>query len=252
MNREELKEYIGVTASSLGHVEKDYFQHIVLGALSRRWSAYLVFKGGTALQKIGVVPRFSEDLDFTEQKEISPERIADTVSKAIGSYNYPAEFDSFSDQEMTAGFRMKIQGPLYRNNRGLCSIRLEVSRREEVIRSPSVEEIDPHYRDILPYVIRVMDRGEIAAEKVRAILTRDQVRDLYDLSQLVKKGVDLDRGLVDLKLKYYDMKLEVSDLVERCRTLSKRWERDLGTLIESVPPRDEALEAVFSVVEGLR
>ena len=68
MNRDELRKYIGITGYSLGHVEKDYFQHIILGALSRNFGETLVFKGGTALQKLGVINRFSEDLDFTTQK----------------------------------------------------------------------------------------------------------------------------------------------------------------------------------------
>ncbi len=146
MNREELKEYIGITAFSLGHVEKDYIQHIVLSSLSRKWSGHLVFKGGTALQKIGLVNRFSEDLDFTEKKVLSPNKLADTVVKSIESYNYPVEVDEYSDEEITSGFRLKVQGPLYRNNRGVCSVRLQISRREEILKDPTSKEIDPPYR----------------------------------------------------------------------------------------------------------
>jgi len=249
MNREELKEYVGTTAFSLGHVEKDYFQHIVLGALSRKWSAYLVFKGETALQKIGLITRFSEDLDFTEEKDIYPDDLADTVVKAIRSYNYPVEVDRFSDKDITAGFRLKIQGPLYRSNRGVCSIRLEVSRREDVFIDPNVKEINPPYRDVLPYVIKVMDKNEIVAEKVRAILTREKVRDLYDLSKLIENNVEFDRDLIDRKLKYYDMRFDTSEFIERCRELSKRWYKDLRSLMENVPPKNEALEVIISEIK---
>lgn len=246
MNREELKEYVGTTAFSLGHVEKDYLQHIVLGALSRKWSAYLVFKGGTALQKIGLIPRFSEDLDFTEEKDISPDSLADTVVKAIELYNYPVEADRFSNKEITAGFRLKIQGPLYRSNRGICSIRLEVSRREDVLLDSDVKEINPVYKDVLPYVIKVMDKNEIAAEKIRAILTRDNVKDLYDLSALIANNVGLNRDLIDKKLAYYDMRFDTSVFIERCKELSKRWYKDLGSLMEHVPSKNEALELILS------
>ncbi len=252
MNREELSSYVGITAFSLGHVEKDYFQHIVLGALSRKWSSYLVFKGGTALQKIGLLPRFSEDLDFTEEREISPNSIAETVVKSIESYNYPVETDSFSDQEISAGFRAKIQGPLYRNNRGVCSIRLEISRREDVLLDPETEEIDPPYKDVLPYVVRVMDKDEIAAEKIRAMMTRDKVRDLYDLFMLIKDGVELDEGIINKKLDFYDMSLNISDLLDRCETLSKRWDKDLRSLMETVPSKENALDLVVSELDEIR
>ena len=77
MNRNELRRYIGITGYSLGQVEKDYFQHIVLAALSRKMAGSLVFKGGTALQKAGVVSRFSEDLDFTLTGDIASGRKRD-------------------------------------------------------------------------------------------------------------------------------------------------------------------------------
>jgi len=82
MNREELRRYVGVTRFSLGQVEKDYFQHIVLGAISRRMAGLLVFKGGTALQKMGLLTRFSEDLDFTITGEVTLEWLKGTASTA--------------------------------------------------------------------------------------------------------------------------------------------------------------------------
>ncbi|MEF8835598.1 MAG: nucleotidyl transferase AbiEii/AbiGii toxin family protein [Candidatus Thermoplasmatota archaeon] len=251
MNREELKEYVGTTAFSLGHVEKDYIQHIVLGSLSRNWSGYLVFKGGTALQKIGLVNRFSEDLDFTEKNEISPNKLADTVVKAIESYNFPVEVDEFSDKEITSGFRVKVEGPLYRNNRGVCSIRLQVSRREEVLKDPIKKEIDPPYRDVLPYVIKVMDKDEIAAEKVRAILTRDKVRDVYDLYKLIENDAGLDRDMIEKKLGYYEMELERSEFIQRVKELSKRWDTDLRSLMDTVPEKEKALETLTSEMKAV-
>ncbi len=251
MNREELKQYIGVTAFSLGHVEKDYFQHIVLSALSRRWGSYLVFKGGTALQKIGLLSRFSEDLDFTEDKDLPIDIIAENVARAIGSYNYPVETDNLTDTEMTAGFRVKIRGPLYRNNRGICTIRVEISRREKILIEPEVQEIDPPYKDVLPYVVRVMDRDEIAAEKIRAVMTRDKVRDLYDLYMLIEHGASLHRDMVEKKLKFYRISFEPSDVAGRCEELAKRWDKDLSSLMETVPPKEIALARVRSEISKI-
>lgn len=89
-----------------------------------------------------------------------------------------------------------MEGPLYRNNRGVCSIRLQVSRREEVLKDLIRKEIDPPYRDVLPYVIKIRDKDEIAAEKVRAILTRDKVRDVYDLYKLIESDARLDKNMI--------------------------------------------------------
>ena len=44
---------------------------------------------------------------------------------------------------------------------------------------------------------------EVAAEKVRAIMTRDKPRDMYDICILIKKGYNLHEFLVRKKLEKY-------------------------------------------------
>ena len=118
------------------------------------------------------------------------------------------------------------------------------TRIKTVLVDPEVTEINPVYKDILPYVIKVMNIKENIAEKVRAVLTRDNVRDLYDLSILVGNRGRFDRDLIDKKLTYYDMRFDTSAFIERCNELSKRWYKDLGSLMEHVPPKDKAVELI--------
>lgn len=188
MNREELRKYIGITGYSLGQVEKDYFQHMILGALSRKSGGELVFKGGTALQKTGVIPRFSEDLDFTKRKEINLQGLIKDTLNVIKNYNFQTKADKIVDDERTMGFRIKIQGPLYRNRRGICTVRVEVSKREKVILDPERRELTPPYSDILPYLIYIMQKEEILSEKIRAVYTRHRARDLYDIYKILERG----------------------------------------------------------------
>ena len=242
MNREELKKYIGVSGYSLGQVEKDYFQHIILAKLSRDLAGVMVFKGGTAMQKIGLIPRFSEDLDFTLTKETTVEKLMTPVKNVLKTYNYEAEYDNFKDDTRTLGFRIKIIGPLFRNNKGLCTIKVEVSRREEVFLSPETHHIDTPYSNILPYVLNIMDLSEMAAEKVRTILTRDKARDLYDLYMLIGRGIVIHRDMVNKKLKYYDMKFDQKIYEDRCKLVSRNWSKELDSLMETTPPEDVVLD----------
>ena len=244
MNREELKVYVGVTAYSMGQVEKDYLQHIVLGALSRRLGGALVFKGGTALQKLGVIQRFSEDLDFTGREPVSQTQLEEASVSALRAYNFPPVVDRRMDGERTVGFRLKVQGPLYRGPRTYCSIALEVSRREEVIREPAMHEVGPPYRDVLPYFVLVMDPGEVLAEKVRTLATRQRARDLYDLAQLEERRLVLDVDLVERKLEYYGVPLDRVLLLERARMLEAGWISELRDLVDVVPPFKEAFGAL--------
>jgi predicted nucleotidyltransferase component of viral defense system len=250
MNREELKVYVGVTAYSMGQVEKDYLQHIVLGALSRRLGSALVFKGGTALQKLGVIQRFSEDMDFTGSEPVSLKVLEEASVNALKAFNFPPFVDRRIDDERTIGFRLKVEGPLFRGPRTYCSIALEVSRREEVVRKPARHEIAPTYRDVLPYFVLVMDLEEALAEKVRALATRKRARDLYDVVQLEERRLVLDVGLVERKLEYYGMPLDRALLLERASMLEAGWESELRDLVEVVPPYKEAFGALERLLEG--
>ena len=250
MNREELKEYLGVTAYSMGQVEKDYLQHIVLGALSRRLGGALVFKGGTALQKLGVIKRFSGDLDFTAREPVSYPQLEEASVSALKAFNFPPVVDGPVDDERTIGFRLKVQGPLYRGPKTHCPIDLEVSRREEVARQPARHEIAPPYRDVLPYFVLTMDLEEMLAEKVRALATRQKARDLYDLAQLARRDLVLDEGLVERKLAYYGMPLDRALVLERSRQLEAGWDAELRDLVEVVPPFREAMAMLERLLSG--
>jgi len=247
MNRKELGKYIGVTGYSFGQVEKDYFQHIILGALSRKMSGILVFKGGTALQKIGMIPRFSEDLDFNLTGETTLTSLRVTVRKSIETYNYTAEIDREMDDERTLGLRIKIRGPLYHNRRGICAIRIEASKREEVFNKPETRQINPPYSDILPYILNIMEMNEIASEKVRTVFTRNKARDLYDLYMLLETGITIDKELVNNKLSYYGKRFTKKEFRDRCKYIGKSWNTELDSLLEVVPPRNEVMKKLNNI-----
>lgn len=247
MNREELKRYIGVSGYSLGQVEKDYFQHIILASISRDLAGMLVFKGGTAMQKIGLIPRFSEDLDFTLTGDAAIERLRAPVKNVLETYNYEFIIDNILDDERTLGFRIKITGPLFRNNRGYCTVRIEASRREEVFLEPVTHHINAPYPDVLPYVLNIMELSEMAAEKIRTILTRDKARDLYDLYMLIGNGIELNRELVNRKLEYYDMEFDRDMFKARCELVSRNWKKELESLLEIPPKKELVLERLASI-----
>lgn len=255
MNRTQLSRFIGVTGHSLGQVEKDRFQHIVLAALSQSHAAELVFKGGTALQKMGLVRRFSEDLDFTLRGRLVRQDprpvLAALRGAALGSLKVrgiTVTADREIADERTIGFRLRIQGPLYRNRHGLCTLRIETSRREEVLLPSESIELDPPYPDVWPYTLAFMAKEEIMAEKVRTLLTREKPRDLYDLWSLAQIGTRPDIGCIERKLAYYEMAYSGEELIERAQALERSWDEDLSYLIESVPAFPEVIKVLEKMV----
>jgi len=244
MNRDELLKYKGVTGFSLGQVEKDYLQHIVLSALSRNSSGMIAFKGGTALQKTGIITRFSEDLDFTARGELSRERLKEITRGVFSAYNYPMEIDDEREDERSMGFRMKIQGPLYQGLRSLSTLRVEVSKREAILMPTDRKEITPLYSDIIPYVLEIMHRDEIAAEKVRAILTRDKARDVYDFYFLSARNIRIPTIILDKKLEYYGLKFDAETFIRKCEQYEKIWNPEMRYLIGTPPSIQQVMDKI--------
>ena len=245
MNRGELKRYVGSTGHTLAHVEKDYLQHIVLAAYSRRMAGHLVFKGGTALQKLGVVARFSEDLDFTMTSVVDPDRLRRTTVQALDAYNYPVMTDNEKEDERGTSFRLLIEGPLFNGHQNsLASLRVEVSRREGVLLPVSRTEIAPPYIDVMPYVLGSMDLREVMAEKMRTLATRSKARDLYDVKVLAEKGITVDMDLVERKMEWAGETFDPERVLERTKNLRAGWDMELLSLMEHVPPFDEALSTL--------
>jgi len=244
MNREELQRYIGITGYSLGQVEKDYFQHIVLSALSRKAGSILVFKGGTALQKIGVTSRFSEDIDFTARIETLLEELSNIATDSIKKYNFIAEANHHIQEERTTSFRIKIQGPLYRNRRGICTIQVEISKREQLLLEPERREFAPPYTNILAYSMDVMQSEEILSEKIRTIYSRQKARDLYDLYKIYERHTRFNRNLTQKKLDYYNITFDKKTFLKRCERLKPLWKQELSSLMEQVPPYQNAINTV--------
>lgn len=244
MNKDELRRYKGVTGYSLGQVEKDYLQHIILGAISRNLAGMLAFKGGTALQKMGIITRFSEDLDFTAKEVPTLERLQRISSGIFSAFNYPVEFDTPTDDERTLSFRMRIRGPLYQGRESISTLRLEISKREQIMIPPERREINPQYSDIIPYVLEVMNLDEIMAEKVRAIMTRDKARDLYDLYFIITRNVVISKDLINKKLAYYNMEFDFDTFLEKCNLLERRWNSEMQTLVDKLPSSTVVLDEV--------
>ena len=95
------------------------------------------------------------------------------------------------------------------------------------------------YPDQLPFSVSVMAPVEVVAEKVRAILTRNKARDVYDAWFLTTKGTEVDIELVDRKLEYYNMKFDRKDLQGKLEEIGDMWKPELSPIIFGPLPEYE-------------
>lgn len=226
--------------------EKDYLQHIVLARIYTRAGKELVFKGGTSLQKVFGLNRFSEDLDFTHSNGNELER----VEKGLEELErfYPATYEKI-EKEISVTYKAKIEGPLYKGPQSMQTIRIEISLRERPLLEPTLQFVTPLYPDLQPYLLIVMDTKEILSEKIRALMTRSKARDLYDTYFLILRQTKLDIPLIQKKLEYYELKYDPEILKDRIRKLSSQWNIELSSLVRVRPSFESVVPAVFHAID---
>lgn len=229
--------------------EKHYIQTMVLRSIYSTTND-LAFKGGTCLWLFHGLNRFSEDLYFTMRmgKEMELKNLPAEVEKDLELYGIDSEIRVINDNEISFSFRIGAKGPLFTREIERSFVRIEISKRENIIKKLDVLELDANYMDILPFFVVLMNKDEILAEKVRAILTRNRARDVYDLWFLFKKGARFDLNLINEKLKYYNRLFEKVVFMERVRGMEQYWESELKPLVIGRLPH---FEAVYRNVEEM-
>jgi len=234
LNRDELSRYSKVIGFSLGQTELDYMHHQILSLLGRSIKNDWVFKGGTCLQKVLSLDRFSEDLDFTIIGQPDIDRTIDKVVDNMGVLGMPGRVKRSrpSKGSSEGTFRMLLEGPLFDGkDLSRCSVLFNLSLREDLEHMPQTYRAVPKYPDLPPYLIYHMEPGEMLAEKVRALVTRDKARDLYDIGFLLQKGYSLDISLVNRKLSIYSMKVSKNMVKQAISRKGPIWQKELTSLV---------------------
>lgn len=208
--------------------EKHYVQTMVLVALSE---FPIIFKGGTYLWFFHGLNRFSEDLDFTASGEL-PENIADRVSDALRMFGVENTIKIIERKKRGISFRISAKGPLNTSPRDVCHVYVEISRREKIVQEPLSFELNFDAYKLPVKIIQGATLGEVAAEKIRAMITRRKARDMYDLFYLIKnKNVDFDLELTNEKLKYYELNFSDELFTKKLDDKKDIWKAELKQLV---------------------
>ena len=225
--------------------EKKYIQMLILRALSTDYVSSLIFKGGTALFLLYGLSRFSEDLDFTTGKDLDFTTLLRRVSKTL-ELTGVKNSTTISDNTSNFSGRIKAYGPLYTKEINACFVKIDISQREKVELKPNFTEINGNFPDILPFSILNMNETEILAEKIRAIMTRDQARDIYDLYFLLNKNIKIDLRLVDKKLLYYKIKFTKDTFIKSLTKKEGIWKQELNPfIIGNIPELNDVIKKII-------
>lgn len=264
LDKEGLVEYMKrVGFRNLQQTETDYLQHMLLGAMySLPNSNGLVFKGGTALQKLYGIDRFSIDLDFTTALgKDAITAILGKVADRMRMYGAESQFViEEAQQNNSVSSTFKIRGPVYRSTndeRSVATIRLDFSGREGILLDSIRKLVTPIYPELMPYTVNSMNPQEILAEKFRAVMTRRKARDTYDFDFLIRKKFDLFYNLVEKKMALYGMHdLSIDAFLKRVRSLGADvWKQEIRNIVYASKGVDsisspEGFNSMYSRIEA--
>ena len=204
----------------------------------------LVFKGETALFFFYGLDRFSEDLDFTRIKHYDQDKLKTTMSDMFTVLHIIHELKT---EKSIAGktFKIKAQGPLYKDPLSESIISIEISERKDIALLPDIREVVPMYDDLRPFTFPVVKKEEILAEKIIALIIRGKARDLYDISFLLKKEIPLDDNLINKKLSYYKKTFDEEEFKHQAKSIKNIWQSELHGLLPKIPKFDNILDFIL-------
>lgn len=222
--------------NNIGYAEKDYLLELFLFLISRNTKQELIFKGGTALYKFYKFERFSEDLDFSEAKTANIHNLIKKIISDLSKFKIEAKVSEIKEPFNSILLNFRVKGPLYTGNpQTFCAIRTDINKKSAVELQPTRSRFTSLYTEIPPFYALVMQEKEILAEKIRAIMTRDKARDLFDAFALVEKNIDVDMGLVEKKLDYYNLEFNKKLFSEAVGKKQGMWLRELKPLLNELP-----------------
>jgi hypothetical protein len=222
--------------------EKHYIQYLALNSIAEE---PLVFKGGTYLWFTQGLNRFSEDLDFTTSEPLL-HNVAERVSKNLELFGVENKIKLIMDNETALSFRISAKGPLNTSKIDECIVYVEISKREQVLKKTLPLILDYPAYSLPIKTISGMALEEVAAEKVRAIITRKKARDLYDLYYLItKRKIKFDENLINSKLQYYNIMFTTNLFLNHVAGKQDYYTHELNSLIFDELPKFEEVKRVL-------
>ncbi len=192
-------------------VLQEKFELEVLDKLkSGRFLDYLIFTGGTMLRVCYELNRFSVDLDFWLFKKIEVEDFFNKLKSFLHNYY---EIKDAENKYYTILFEIKAK--TYPRN-------LKIEIRKEIKNIQTEFAIAYSKYSNIQVLVRTPTLKEVMKNKIETFLSRGEIRDVFDIEFLVKKGIEIDAE-----------KEKLQKMVKMIKGLSRKdYSVKLGSILE--------------------
>ncbi|MCX7770711.1 MAG: nucleotidyl transferase AbiEii/AbiGii toxin family protein [Proteobacteria bacterium] len=192
-------------------IKQEHFEIEVLDGLkSGKFLDSLIFTGGTMLRLCYGLNRFSVDLDFWLYKEIDMEKYFSRLKEFL-SQRYAVR--DAKNKFYTMIFEIKSKD--YPR-----TLKIEIRKKVERIKTEFSIAYSKYSN--IQVLVRTLSLEEVMKSKIEAFLSRKEIRDIFDIEFLIKRGVKLNAKKDDLL-----------QLLEGIETLSKSdYSVKLGSILD--------------------
>lgn len=220
ISEDKLRYIAGSKGFNLIYVEKDYFITMLMYLLKDVRGLYL--KGGTALNKIFLGHlRLSEDLDFAADRPIS-----ETMAEIERLVNGSKMFIRLETDKTTKYFvRYRVYYKSYFQKGS--SLIIDINMKASILLKPEKHDVPNFYG--MKFGMHTLSIKEIVAEKIRALITRNQPRDYFDAYFILKK-YDVDTELVRKKTEEAGNVFDIKRVFKNANKIYANWDSDLTPL----------------------
>lgn len=192
-------------------IKQEQFELEVLERLnSKKFLNNLVFGGGTMLRLCFDLNRFSVDLDFWLIRKVNINNLYKNLK------SYLSQYYTLSDSEN------KFYTLLYELKSINYPRRLKIEIRKEIKKVETEKAIAYSQYTNTQILLNVVSLKAMMTSKIQTFLERNEIRDLFDIEFLMKKGINLPEANKILK-----------KLLQGVNSLTKRdYTVKLGSLLE--------------------
>lgn len=202
ISKEEIKEKANQFKINPTDVERDYVFGWILNGIYNKsiLKDYLILKGGNLFRKAySTKARFSKDLDFGYQIHINPETIIDELNQICESIYNDAGVDFEIEKNkieikqncnnITKAYEARLYFKDFNGNRSriLLSAKLDIAEMQKIHLPIQKRELIHPYSDSISCstVINCIKLEENLADKLKCLLQRRHIADLFDLIHLI-------------------------------------------------------------------
>lgn len=238
---DRLRYIAGMKGFNLIYLEKDYFLTMFLYLVKDIKGIYL--KGGTALNKIFLNhTRLSEDLDFAMNRPIPD--IKAEIENIIKASKLFTRMET--DKSTREFLRYRVYYRSYFQKESF--IITDLNRKASILLEPERYKVPNFYGT--DFSITTLNIKEIVAEKIRALITRNQPRDYFDAYFILKKYT-VDMELVKRKTREAGERFDRERIFKNARKIYSKWDSEIPKLTNRKLSFRECINLISKKLPGL-